>query len=161
LSASLQLWLSGTSSLRVVLPAMLGVHAFIGVGEAIITAGALAFIMKTRPDLLSDTEMRGRGGRGWIIAGIVIALLTVLIAPLASTHPDGLERVAANLGFIDAGQDAPYHLFSDYAIGFLGETPLSTILAGLIGAMAVGGAAVLIASLLRRSSRQTPRASRQ
>jgi cobalt/nickel transport system permease protein len=32
---------------------MLGVHAFIGIGEALITAAALAFIAATRPDLLN------------------------------------------------------------------------------------------------------------
>jgi hypothetical protein len=31
---------------------MLGVHAFIGVGEALITGAALAFIAATRRDLL-------------------------------------------------------------------------------------------------------------
>ena len=52
-SMSLMLAASGTSPLEVVLPAMLGVHAFIGVGEALITAAALAFIAATRPDLLN------------------------------------------------------------------------------------------------------------
>ena len=35
-----------------VLPAMLGVHAVIGIGEALITGAALAFIAATRKDLL-------------------------------------------------------------------------------------------------------------
>ena len=37
LMASFQLWLSGTSALRVVFPAMLGVHLLIGIGEALVT----------------------------------------------------------------------------------------------------------------------------
>ena len=49
---SLELIVSGTSPAEVVLPAMLGVHAFIGIGEALITASALAFISVTRKDLL-------------------------------------------------------------------------------------------------------------
>jgi cobalt/nickel transport system permease protein len=44
---------SGTSPAEIVLPAMLGVHAFIGIGEALITAAALAFIATTRSDLLN------------------------------------------------------------------------------------------------------------
>ena len=52
LAMSLELIVSGTSPAEVVLPAMIGVHAFIGVGEALITAAALAFITATRPDLL-------------------------------------------------------------------------------------------------------------
>ena len=57
-SMSLMLAASGTSPLEVVLPAMLGVHAFIGVGEALITAAALAFITATRPDLLNQRPDR-------------------------------------------------------------------------------------------------------
>ena len=37
LATSLQLWLSGTSDLRLVIPAMLSVHALIGLGEALVT----------------------------------------------------------------------------------------------------------------------------
>ena len=161
LSTSLQLWLSGTTSLQVVLPAMLGVHAFIGIGEGLITAGALAFLLKTRPDLLGDATVRGRGGRRWIAAGVGVSLMTVILAPLASAYPDGLERVAANLGFIDAGRDVPYQLFPDYTLPFLGETPVSTILAGLIGAAAAGVIVVLVVRPLRKAPGRAPRASEQ
>jgi cobalt/nickel transport system permease protein len=51
LAMSLELIVSGTSPAEVVLPAMLGVHVFIGVGEALITAAALAFIGVARRDL--------------------------------------------------------------------------------------------------------------
>jgi cobalt/nickel transport system permease protein len=49
---ALELAASGTSPLELVLPAMVGVHVFIGIGEGLITAAALAFIAATRPDLL-------------------------------------------------------------------------------------------------------------
>lgn len=49
-----QLALSDTSPLDVALPAMVGVHALIGIGEGLITAAALGFIMSTRADLLPD-----------------------------------------------------------------------------------------------------------
>ncbi|MCX7792581.1 MAG: energy-coupling factor ABC transporter permease, partial [Chloroflexaceae bacterium] len=48
---SLQLALSGLSA-AVVFPAMLFVHAFIGIGEGLITVAALAFVATTRPDLV-------------------------------------------------------------------------------------------------------------
>jgi cobalt/nickel transport system permease protein len=51
-AASIELGLSGTIPLRVVLPAMLGVHALIGIGEALITLGALALVRRARPELL-------------------------------------------------------------------------------------------------------------
>jgi cobalt/nickel transport system permease protein len=53
LAMSIELIVSGTSPAEIVLPAMLGVHAFIGIGEALITAAALAFIATTRSDLLN------------------------------------------------------------------------------------------------------------
>jgi cobalt/nickel transport system permease protein len=51
-ATSAQLAISGTSDWDVVFPAMMGVHALIGVGEGLISAGAVAFIMAARPDLL-------------------------------------------------------------------------------------------------------------
>ncbi|MDW8269535.1 MAG: energy-coupling factor ABC transporter permease [Anaerolineae bacterium] len=146
---ALQLWLSGTSALAVVMPAMLGVHALIGIGEALITMAALAFIAQIRPDLLGEAAVKERGGRGWVIGGVVLVALLLLLAPLASADPDGLERVAEDLGFIERGLDAPYTIIPDYTIPFLGETPLSTILAGAIGAVIVGVGAVLLVRALR------------
>lgn len=51
-ATSLQLAASDTSPLDVVLPAMVGVHALIGIGEGLITAAAIGFVGPTRPDLI-------------------------------------------------------------------------------------------------------------
>ena len=104
LFTSLQLWLSGTSQLQIVIPAMLGVHALIGLGEALITVAALTFILQTRPDLLGENSASARGSRGWVVAGVLISLAVVLLSPLASADPDGLNRVAMDLGFIHTAQ---------------------------------------------------------
>jgi cobalt/nickel transport system permease protein len=48
---AIELALSGTTPLEITLPAMLGVHAVIGIGEALITMAALGFIAVTRADL--------------------------------------------------------------------------------------------------------------
>jgi cobalt/nickel transport system permease protein len=60
-AASFELALSGTTTLAVVLPAMLGTHALIGIGEALITVGALALIGSVRPDLLRLRDGRPDG----------------------------------------------------------------------------------------------------
>jgi cobalt/nickel transport system permease protein len=52
LAASVELAVSGTSPLGIVLPAMGGVHALIGIGEGLITVAVLAFLRAVRPDLL-------------------------------------------------------------------------------------------------------------
>jgi cobalt/nickel transport system permease protein len=53
---SVELAVSGTSPLDVALPAMLGVHALIGIGEGLITAAAVTFVQSTRPDLLEGYQ---------------------------------------------------------------------------------------------------------
>jgi cobalt/nickel transport system permease protein len=47
-----ELALSGTVPLQTVLPAMLGVHALIGVGEAVVTVTAVSAVLASRPDLV-------------------------------------------------------------------------------------------------------------
>jgi cobalt/nickel transport system permease protein len=61
LAMTIELASSGTSPLELALPAMLGVHAVIGIGEALITVAALGFIKSVRPDLLT---LRGGSTRG-------------------------------------------------------------------------------------------------
>src|SRR6266540_1614388 len=78
LFTSLQLWLSGTSQLQVVIPAMLTVHALIGLGEALITVAALTLILQTRPDLIGENSASAKGSRGWVIAGGLMTLAVLL-----------------------------------------------------------------------------------
>jgi len=152
LFTSLQLWLSGTSQLQVVIPAMLTVHALIGVGEAFITVAALTFILQTRPDLLGKHSESAKGSRGWVVAGVLISLAVVLLSPLASADPDGLERVAGDLGFLGKGLSAPYELIPDYTLPFLSNTSLSTIFAGVIGIVVVGAIIVLLGQGMKAKS---------
>ena len=51
-AASLELAISGTVPLGTVLPAMLGVHALIGIGEGVITAAAVSAVLASRSDLI-------------------------------------------------------------------------------------------------------------
>lgn len=152
LATSIQLWLSGTARLDFVVPAMLAVHALIGLGEALITVAAMAFILRTRPDMLESPAAGARHGVGWIVIGMLLSLGVVALAPLASADPDGFERVAHNLGFLHLGQEAPYNLLPDYSLPFLGETSLSTILAGGLGVLAVATLVVLLMRTIRRSN---------
>ena len=150
LVTSLQLWLSGTSQLQIVLLPMLGVHVLIGIGEAIITVAALAFLERTRPDLLNEKATSEKGGRGWVVGGVLVSLVAVLLSPLASTNPDGLERVAEDMGFLHLGQSAPFQILPDYTVPFLGQTPLSTIVAGAVGALVLLGLMIVIGQGLRK-----------
>jgi len=152
LATALQLWLSGTAKINIVVPAMLGVHSLIGLGEALITVAALAFIFRTRPDLLDEKSVSAQGGRGWVYAGILITLGVVMLSPLASASPDGLERVAKDMGFLKTSQAAPFSIIPNYSLPFLGQTPLSTILAGILGILIVLGIVFLLGRSLRKKA---------
>lgn len=69
----------------------------------------------------------------WWLVGLAIALVVALVSPLASSHPDGLERVAEDVGFIDNAQDAWYEIIPDYLFPGIGSEAVATILAGFVG----------------------------
>jgi len=149
LSTALQIWLSGNAEVQIIVPAMLFVHAFIGLGEALITIAAVVFIMRSRPDLLGERSESAQGSKGWILTGVLITLAVVLLSPFASASPDGLERVATDLGFINTAQSASYQVIPDYTIPFLGESALSTIVAGVIGIIVVLAIAFIVGRSLQ------------
>jgi cobalt/nickel transport system permease protein len=129
------------------MPIMAGVHAVIGLGEALITAGALAFVARSRPDLLEGGS--GLAGPAWIAPGLAVTAGVLLIAPFASAFPDGLERVASDLGFLGSARETSLGLLPDYTVPWLGETAVSTIAAGLVGIVIVL-ALYLLAGRLQR-----------
>jgi cobalt/nickel transport system permease protein len=53
IACSFELAISGTVPLGTVLPAMVGVHALIGVGEAVVTVAAVSAVLAVRPDLVA------------------------------------------------------------------------------------------------------------
>ena len=85
--------------------------------------------------------------RWWLIS-LVVCLAVASFAPLASSSPDGLERVAEDKGFIDLAQEAPFQVIADYVFPGIGNEALATILAGIIGTLILFGAAYAVAWLL-------------
>jgi cobalt/nickel transport system permease protein len=59
LAVALQLAVSGTSPLGLVVPAMAAVHVLIGLGEGLITTAVIGFLAATRKDLLALREPVG------------------------------------------------------------------------------------------------------
>ena len=138
-----ELWWSGTYTLHTVLPAMLVVHSAIGIGEALITGSVVAFLVSVRPDLLyaSHVEDHAPGRlRHAAAAGLALALVIAFcLSPLASAAPDGLERVAENLGnpaAAPAGAPGVIPL-ADYQLPWLAGAWWATSIAGIIGALVV------------------------
>lgn len=93
---------------------------------------------------------RGRLARYWWVAGLAIAvLIVVLLAPLASPDPDGLESVGQSQGWIDSALDPLFSIVPDYTVPGL-EGSASTVVAGLIGIGVVFLAMLGLGRLLRR-----------
>jgi hypothetical protein len=92
--------------------------------------------MRTRPDLLGEQSASSQGGRGWILVGGLITLAVVFLSPMASANPDGLNRVAMDLGFTHTAQSGSGP-FAGYVIPFLGSASASKIVAGVMGAVVV------------------------
>jgi cobalt/nickel transport system permease protein len=139
LATAAQLWASGIAA--VVFPAMLGIHALIGIGEGMITVAALGLVLGTRPDLLEEKPARDPGA--WVLGAVIVAVgIAALLSPWASAWPDGLERVAEQLGFgaRAAGEPAIAAPLPDYAVPALGQSGMSTAAAGVIGTLLVFGA---------------------
>jgi cobalt/nickel transport system permease protein len=160
ISCAGQLALSGTVPLRVALPAMGGIHMLIGLGEAFITTLVVAAVARARPELLLEqTGSRLEPRYGELAArGVLVALgLALFVAPFASSWPDGLEKVAATLGFEHRAAASPAIAapLPDYGIPGVGSAALSTVIAGVAGTLIAFGLAWLLASLLT-----TPRGTR-
>ena len=147
IACAIQLVLSGTASAAIVLPAMTGVHILIGIGEGLITGGVLVYLAKARPDLLPGEE---KEFKGWLVPVVSILLIAGVLSLVASGWPDGLERVAENLEFMDLAEEVRIEVptpFADYENESLGI--IGTSIAGLLGAVASFGAAFGIAKVVK------------
>ena len=97
----------------------------------------------------------------WWHFGLAIALLLTVISPLASSHPDGLERVAEDAGFVDRATAPPYQVIADYVFPGVQNEALATILAGIIGTLLIFTVVYGMARFLRRSQRPAPVTARE
>jgi cobalt/nickel transport system permease protein len=152
LAVALQLAFSGRSPANIAIPTMAGVHALIGIGEGLITVGALAFIRATRPDLIQAGSQPSRQSNLVWVLGLLLAAILAVASPLASAHPDGLEWAAEQLGFLETAQSAGYAIIPDYVMPGINNEALATILAGILGVLIVFGVALGVAYLRRKRS---------
>jgi cobalt/nickel transport system permease protein len=137
LACALELAVSGTSPANIAVPAMAAIHALIGVGEALITVGAVSLVYASRKDLVINGKSGDKSSKGILIGGGALALVLSVLSPLASSHPDGLEWVAEEKGFISAARESIYNLIPDYVLPGISNEAIATILAGIIGVVIV------------------------
>lgn len=152
----------GGASLDLVLGAMTGIHALIGIGEGLITAAALGTVLAVRPDLVTglpdrnlqgaETRPSGRAVTAFVATGLVVALaLVVFVAPLASPDPDGLETVAEQTGIAQTAEEhAIGGPLADYQWAGLESETWGTILSGVVGTAAAFAIGLGVVAVSRR-----------
>ncbi len=80
--------------------------------------------------------------RNWallIAVGVGLALAITLVSPFASSHPDGLEKVAEDKEFLHTAKDPGYEIIPDYTFPGVENERLATILSGVVGVVIVAG----------------------
>ncbi len=92
------------------------------------------------------------GRRLAVVALLVTLVLAGGLSYYASSHPDGLVRVAEDTGFLDTAEDsaAADSPLAGYETGGVGDERVSGGLAGLIGVTAVLGISGGLFWVLRR-----------
>jgi len=96
--------------------------------------------------------------KSFLISGFIASLfLAGVVSFYASSHPDGLEKVAEDIGFIETAEDHTYAegALADYGVKGVENPRLSTGLAGVIGVVATGVVSTGIFMLVRRKSGDT------
>jgi hypothetical protein len=91
----------------------------------------------------------------WVIVGLVAAAVVVLVlAPAASSNPDGLDRVSEDEEFADAGEEPRYEWLPDYTIPGVDNEWATVVLAGLVGVAIVFVLPMAIGGVLRQTRRR-------
>jgi cobalt/nickel transport system permease protein len=172
-AVALELWSSNTANFFTALLAMGFWHALIGIGEGVITATVMGYLLFAKPELVyanqvpssraeaagtlaSSTSIQGADSNtprhstfGVALVLGLVALVAACLSFLASTAPDGLEYVFfdemghAEDSVVGSYINAP---FSDYLIPGINNDTLAGITAGVIGLILVG---LLIYAFLR------------
>ncbi len=150
LGCAAQLAWSGTVGWQAAFPAMALTHMLIGLGEGLISALVFLAVQRTRPDMIVEGASELRHGKElFALSALAVLGIAVFIAPLACPWPDGLESVAAKLGFehMAIGQTSSAPL-ADYQVPGIHWAVGTTALAGGIGSIVVFSLALLLGWLL-------------
>ena len=85
----------------------------------------------------------------WWYAAFLIALLTAVLLPLASSSPDGLEKMALDNGFAGVSVEPILKIWPDYMIPGVANPTTTMLLSGMVGVLILFGIGYGIAKLLR------------
>lgn len=151
--AALEIGLSGVVPPATALSAMGLVHLPIALAEGVITASVVSALHRLRPELLQGFDQKVIPTQVWLTGGAVIATIALLAVGFASSHPDGLERVAETLGFSSRAFAALPAPFPDYQTNE-GDSYLLRALVSGVGLVAVGSVLYALNRWIQTSGRR-------
>jgi cobalt/nickel transport system permease protein len=143
-ACALEIGIGGEIALAQGLPAMLSVHILIGIGEGLLTALlGLAFANSK----VASSQKMSVG-----IPLVSAAVVALVLSPLASGFPDGLEWVAAKFNALHETAPSFVSPLADYSVAGIANPALSTGIAGLIGVALTFGVMYLLGLLFNRKT---------
>lgn len=145
LACALELAGAGVLPFSTVVPAMLGVHSLMGVGEALMTGVAVVLFSQ---QLTAEPVSAVRSYAAPALAALLIALC---LSPLASPLPDGLEAVMQQYQVWHEAAPPFVTPLADYQVAGVTSEVLSTGLAGVIGVLLTFLTASVLALPLHRA----------
>ncbi len=85
----------------------------------------------------------------YVKALIIVIVCMAILIPFASSDPDGLERVAEDLG-VEETESQSGGLMPDYTVPTVKNDYGSTLIAGVIGVFLVLGAGLMLGKTLTK-----------
>lgn len=143
-----ELMLSGIRMPAAVLGLSLALFAISALIEGAITLAVFQALEAMRPGLVNEPA-RGRSPVPGAL-GLAALLLAVVGVMFASAAPDGLERLAENLGIASQAKALLVTPFADYHTNFVQSEWLKKASAGVVGLALIYGACVLFGRAVAR-----------
>ncbi|MCL5057698.1 MAG: PDGLE domain-containing protein [Actinobacteria bacterium] len=86
---------------------------------------------------------------------LLALIVAAILSPFASSSPDGLERVAEDLGFLEKGEGEPIIAspVPDYVFPGIENESIATAIAGVMGTLTTFGVMYGLAKVTKRKSR--------
>ena len=85
----------------------------------------------------------------YVVAAALVVVFLVFFIPLASTNPDGLEKVVQTYG-AQENENLWSGLLSDYSFSSISDSYVSTLFAGIFGVLMVLLMGLLISRVVFR-----------
>ena len=143
-----ELLISGVRMPGSVLGISLALFAVSAALEGAITVAVVAALANLNPSFVHPSERARPGALSAVAAGAVF--LAVAAVWFASTHPDGIWRLAQNIGLASHARVLLHTPLASYEAGFLKAAWLRKAVGGLTGLALIFGACMAFGRLMAR-----------